>query len=169
MKKVHITCSSAREANLITLYNNAETCTAIIFSITIPQGYRPFKDGPTRLSPRLAPRTLARTSRRPCLVPPTVAAIYLPVECRPWATSSSASTSLHWRATSRWAHVATVCFMRFKCMLHMFYLDVSKVYLLHMLQWLYTFFFWQYAERVTSPTVSKISLSLGKLMSFSSD
>jgi len=30
-------------------------------------------------------------------------------------------------------------------------------------------FFWQYAERVTSPTVSKISLSLGKLMSFSSD
>ena len=32
-----------------------------------------------------------------------------------------------------------------------------------------SFFFWQYAERVTSSTVSKISLSLGKLMSFSSD
>jgi hypothetical protein len=54
--------------------------------------------------------------------------------------SSSASTSIHWGTTSRWAHVAIICFMRFKCMLHMFYLDVAKVDLvLHMLQWLYTY------------------------------
>jgi hypothetical protein len=110
-----------------------------------------------------------------------------PSFCRPWATSSSVSMSLQWRAASRWhykkclgfwrnmdetcvtnhgikrmvcdtrfinvlsktetflvvwVHVATVCFMHFKCMLHMFHLDVSKVDLLlhkvlgytHMLQ-----------------------------------
>jgi hypothetical protein len=34
----------------------------------------------------------------------------------------------------------TVCFMCFRCMLHMFHLDVAKVDLvLHMLQWLYTY------------------------------
>jgi hypothetical protein len=32
--------------------------------------------------------------------------------------SSSASTSLHWTAASRFAHVTTVCFMCFRCMLH---------------------------------------------------
>jgi hypothetical protein len=49
--------------------------------------------------------------------------------------SSSASTSLHWTAASRWAHIITVCFMCFSCMLHMFYLNVVKVDLvLHMLQ-----------------------------------
>jgi hypothetical protein len=49
-------------------------------------------------------------------------------------------TSLYWAATSRWGHVAIVCFIRFRCMLHMFYLDVTKVdLLLHMLQWLYTY------------------------------
>ena len=36
--------------------------------------------------------------------------------------------------------VATICFMHFRCMLHMFYLDVAKVDLvLHMLQRLYTY------------------------------
>ena len=35
---------------------------------------------------------------------------------------------------------ATICFMSFKCMLHMFHLDVAKVDLvLHMLQWLYMY------------------------------
>jgi hypothetical protein len=61
-----------------------------------------------------------------------VASIFVPA-------LSSASTSLHW-ATSRWTHVTTLCFMRFRCMLHMFYLDVAKVDLvLHMLQCLYTY------------------------------
>jgi hypothetical protein len=40
--------------------------------------------------------------------------------------SSSASMSLYWAAASRWAHVITVCFMCFRYMLHMFYLDVPK-------------------------------------------
>jgi hypothetical protein len=37
--------------------------------------------------------------------------------------------------TSRLAHVATVCFMYLRCMLHMFHLDIIKIDLvLHMLQ-----------------------------------
>jgi hypothetical protein len=42
---------------------------------------------------------------------------------------------LHARQQVRWAHVATVCFIRFSFMLHVFHLDVAKVDLvLHMLQ-----------------------------------
>jgi hypothetical protein len=40
--------------------------------------------------------------------------------------SSSTSTSVHCGAVSRWAHVATVYFMHFRCMLNMIYLDVAK-------------------------------------------
>jgi hypothetical protein len=41
---------------------------------------------------------------------------------------------------SRWVHVATVCFIRFRCMLYIFYLDVAKVnFVLYMEQWLYTY------------------------------
>jgi hypothetical protein len=48
--------------------------------------------------------------------------------------SSSASTSAHWRAASRWIHVATIYFVRFRYMLQMFHLDVANVDLvLHML------------------------------------
>jgi hypothetical protein len=43
-------------------------------------------------------------------------------------------------ATSRWVHVATICFMCFKYMLHIFHLDVTKIDLvLYMLQWLYMY------------------------------
>jgi hypothetical protein len=53
---------------------------------------------------------------------------------------SSASMSVQLGVASRWAYVVTVCFMRFRCMLHMFYLDVAKLDLvLHMLQWLCTY------------------------------
>jgi hypothetical protein len=56
------------------------------------------------------------------------------------SASSYASTSIHCGAASRWVHVATVCFMRFRCMLHIFHLNVAKVDLvLHMFQWLYTY------------------------------
>jgi hypothetical protein len=49
--------------------------------------------------------------------------------------SSFTSTSVHLGAASRWAHVATVCFIRFRCRLYIFHLDVAKVDLmLHMLQ-----------------------------------
>jgi hypothetical protein len=52
----------------------------------------------------------------------------------------AALTSLHWAVTSTGAHVATVCFVCFRCILHMFYLNFAKVDLvLHMLQWLYTY------------------------------
>jgi hypothetical protein len=101
---------------------------------------------------RLAHRASRQRTRRMCLPPRTLTcALQLPLchdpfACRPWATSSSALTlssawtSLHCDATSRWTHVATVCFMRFRCMLHIFYLDVAKVDLvLHMLQWLYIY------------------------------
>jgi hypothetical protein len=39
----------------------------------------------------------------------------------------AASTSLHWTAVSRWAHIATACFMRFRCILLMFHLAVAKI------------------------------------------
>jgi hypothetical protein len=62
-----------------------------------------------------------------------------PVALSSAPVSSSASMSLYWTAASRWAHI-TVCFMRFKGRLHMFYLDVAKVDLmLHMLQCLYMY------------------------------
>jgi hypothetical protein len=47
----------------------------------------------------------------------------------------AALTSLYWAVTSTGAYVATICFVRFRCMLHMFYLNFAKVDLvLHMLQ-----------------------------------
>jgi hypothetical protein len=50
-----------------------------------------------------------------------------------------AHIDFHWAAASRWVRVATVCFMRFRCILHMFHLDVTKVDLvLLILPWLYT-------------------------------
>jgi hypothetical protein len=89
----------------------------------------------TRLAPRApAPRMVAPNPPHavcaPHLAPPAHAS------CRPRLASSlvpcaalphAVSTSLHWATASRSAYVATVCFMRFRCMLHMFYLDVTKV------------------------------------------
>jgi hypothetical protein len=91
-----------------------------------------------RMPPRLAPSLVPCAARRSRLVPRAVLLRASrrgcdPSSCWPWATSSSTLassfmlTSLHWRAASRWAHVATSCFLRFRCMLHMFPLDVSKV------------------------------------------
>ena len=100
----------------------------------------------------LVSRPLASASRQrmgrmrlaPCLVPPAVPRSIR--SYRPWATSSSAQAlssawmSLYCGAASRWAHVATICFMCLWCMLHMFPLNVSKVDLLiYMLWWLYTY------------------------------
>jgi len=77
-------------------------------------------------------RTLARSS---CLSPCRDLSA-----CRPWATSSSAWTSIYCDAASRWAHIAIVCFIHFRCMLHVFHLDIVKVdRVLYMLQWLYTY------------------------------
>jgi hypothetical protein len=50
-----------------------------------------------------------------------------------------ARVDLYWAATSRWACVATVCFMHFRCMLYVFHLNVIKVNLVLLIsQWLYT-------------------------------
>jgi hypothetical protein len=105
----------------------------VLYTIMIPSGRPSFLDGTDPPAP---------ASRALCLPP------------RPWSiclltvgdldlfvlASSSMSMSIHWGATSRWEHVATICFMRFRCMLHIFHLDVAKVDLvLHILQWLYTY------------------------------
>jgi hypothetical protein len=37
------------------------------------------------------------------------------------------------------SRVSSVCFMCFVCIFHVFHLDVEKVLMLHMLQWLYTY------------------------------
>jgi hypothetical protein len=80
---------------------------------------------------------LAR-SHRTHLAPRAPRASHLMLRTRP--APRAVSTSLHWAATSRWAHVATLCFIRFRYMLHMFHLNVAKVDLvLHILQWLYTY------------------------------
>ena len=115
-----------------------------MLSTECPSGWT----GQTRLSPRLAcpphasclvPPPTPRASRRPRLTlrstAPRAPARTLTAHSQgPWTVGnlramalSSASTNLHWAASSSWAHVTTVCFMRFRCMLHMFYLDVVKV------------------------------------------
>jgi hypothetical protein len=74
------------------------------------------------------PRSALPVSRASCHTPPL-----------PRAALPSAHVNLHWAVASRWARVATVCFMHFRCMLHMFHLYFAKVDLvLHMLQWLHT-------------------------------
>jgi hypothetical protein len=96
---------------------------------------------------RLAPRAIAPdpsraacpTPRTSCLAPPPPCSLHHP-RLVPPLVPRTASTGLHWATASRWAHVATVCFIRFRCVLHMFHLDVAKVDLvLHMLQGLYTY------------------------------
>jgi hypothetical protein len=81
--------------------------------------------GPTSCRVCPAPSASCRAPY-PCLAP---------LAARRPALPRAAPNSLHWVVASRRAHVATVCFMRFSCMLHMFHLDVAKIALvLHMLQ-----------------------------------
>jgi len=94
---------------------------------------------PLRLPPRVSHGCTGAASRH--VHPAPRAAHSAHASRRPRLASGAtraASTRVHCAAASRWlrwAHVATVCFMRFRCMLHMFHLDVAKVDLvLYMLQ-----------------------------------
>jgi hypothetical protein len=119
---------------LILLHNGNALYRASVW----PNGTNPHSPAPRAptasclvlLSPRVA---LHRTSRTAELRTP----------CRSIELRASVKLCINERllgAASRWAHVATICFMCFRCMLHIFHLDVAKVDLvLHMLQWLYTY------------------------------
>ena len=65
--------------------------------------------------------SMSRVARRPHLVPRVARcprlALYSP---------TPASRSLQWAVASRWANVATVYFMHFRYMLHMFHLMLQK-------------------------------------------
>ena len=115
------------------------------FTIMIPSRYPSF----SRLD-RSMPRVMRPRAAHPCPCLARARASHRahdPSVYRPWVTLSSAptsnstSTSLHWRAASKWAYmlqlyvscVSNVCWIYF-------YLDVSKVdLLLHVLQRLYTY------------------------------
>jgi hypothetical protein len=84
--------------------------TADSTGIDLPRASHQTRLAPLHLTPHAGPTSCR--APRPCLAPRAVRASW---------------TSLHSAEASRWAHVATVCFMRFRCMLHIFQLDVVKV------------------------------------------
>jgi hypothetical protein len=94
-------------------------------------------------TPRLCPARPARASHghtepASCLVPHTSLVPRAAPPAPRTVLPRAALTSLHCAVTSTEAYVATVCFVRFRCMLHIFHLNFTKVDLvLHML--LYTY------------------------------
>jgi hypothetical protein len=87
--------------------------------------------GPTRVD--LPPLRLRLMSTVATTLHPTVRPLSRSMP--PMSSMPIHGIELHARQQVRWAHVATVCFICFSFMLHVFHLDVAKVDLvLHMLQ-----------------------------------